>query len=155
MLAGILTITTGALLLSGDPPAKSESEKTERPKVVSTYPVDGSTIDPGPFELEVTFDRPMAWQVSILSPSALNSEHLGCIGRDRVTHSADRKSFKVQCEAVANSEYAIAFGDPQNGYFVDDDWIPAVPYVLSFSVADPDKANKAKATRSKIEPAED
>lgn len=136
MFAALISIPAALVLTSQIVSVKTDALVPGRPNVISTFPVNGSTIPPGPFELKVTFDRPMAWQVSILSPGSLTREHLGCIGKDSVKHSADRRSFTLQCEAIANADYIVAFGDHHNGYFVDDGWTPAIPYVLSFSVAD-------------------
>lgn len=135
MLATFIAIPTVLLSLGGEFPLENSADVPDAPQVVATYPAHGAEIPPGPFELTITFDRPMLDQYVIYSPNELNDDQMKCIGAGGVKHSEDRRSFAIQCEAVAGSQHTIAFGSNANGFFKDDAWSTAAPYVQSFNVA--------------------
>ena len=132
----ILTAIPAALLLGAlDVPAQAPHAATDRPHVVSTIPAHGTTIAPGPFELVVTFDRPMLAQWSFWSPDVVNNEHISCVGSGPPRQSEDRKSFTMNCNAKPGAQHTIAFGHEDKGFFKDEDWTDALPFVLSFTVS--------------------
>jgi len=109
----------------GEPPAS--------PKVVSTSPADGSVIQPGPFTVSVTFDRPMlpdAMSVVRTDEGAFPD----CRSRPQI--SADGRTWTMECVASAPGSYVMYFNRPPYMNFRDGSTrTPAEPARLQFTVA--------------------
>ena len=135
MFAAIIALPIVLLGTAQDAAETASVAAPNAPHVVSTFPEHGATIAPGPFELMVEFDRPMLSQWAIWSPEVLNNEHISCVGSGPPTHSEDRRSFTMNCEAKAGAQHTIAFGHENTGFFKDEAWNDAAPFVLSFTVA--------------------
>lgn len=100
------------------------------PHVVSTFPANGTAIPPGPFTLRVTFDRPMAprgWSFV----NVAQGRYPNCDGKP--IQSPDRRSFTMQCQAIAGTSYAIGFNGGRFQNFRAADGQAAIPHLLRFS----------------------
>lgn len=99
------------------------------PKVVSVSPVDGSTIAPGPFNLNIMFDRPMlegSYSFVQISPETFPD----C--QPNAQLSADRKSYAMRCAATAGRKYEVWFNRPPYMNFKSADGISAQPHRIRF-----------------------
>jgi hypothetical protein len=100
---------------------------TRRPRVVATFPAEGSVVRPGLVVVRVTFDQPMACDASFAGASDLPNP---CPGRWReVTVSRDLRSFRTVCEVKANTRYRLVLRSFRNGHG------PAVPAEVTFSTS--------------------
>lgn len=100
------------------------------PKVVATSPAEGSVIPPGPFELSVTFDQPMA-ERSYSFVQIRSATFPTCA--PEVRQSADRRTFTMRCDALAGSRYEIWFNSPPYMNFHAQSGASAQPQQLLFS----------------------
>ncbi|MBC2668328.1 hypothetical protein ACFOON_04995 [Novosphingobium piscinae] len=94
------------------------------PHVVSISPADGSTIPSGPFDLTVTFDRPMlagSYSFVRVSPATFPD----CQPNARL--SQDRTSYTMRCTAVAGRVYEVWFNRPPYMNFKSAEGISAQP----------------------------
>jgi hypothetical protein len=86
-------------------PQSPPDNDAPQPKLVSTYPVDGQTVEPGYLVLRLTFDLPMACRGSL-------PQHLlaACYSDDRETWhvSADKRSLLILCDLKPNAHYAVS-----------------------------------------------
>ena len=91
-------------------------------------------IEPGPFRMSVTFDRPMAPQ----SYSFVRSDegaYPDCTGTPRL--SADRLTYSIECNAQAPGKYVMYFNRPPYLAFRDgESGVAAEPRRLEFTVVD-------------------
>ncbi len=120
-----LSNKSGALGDSGctGGPAKNKS----RPRVVATFPADGSVVRPGVVVVRVTFDQPMACDASFDGTSDLPNP---CPGRWReVTISQDRRSFRTVCEVKADARYRLTLHSFRNSRGL------AIPAEATFSTS--------------------
>ena len=130
-----------ALLADSSPQTQVVSSEAARqiptysdlPKVAETFPVHGSQIEPGPFEMRITFDRPMMQQVSIMEPGEpINLVSMNC---GPAKQSEDLHSFTQVCQAVPGAQHIVFFGHATIPMFRAVNGAEAEPYVLSFTVS--------------------
>ncbi|KQU47443.1 hypothetical protein ASG67_14425 [Sphingomonas sp. Leaf339] len=125
MLLLIVTVAAFWLPMADAPPAPGTP-----PRVVATTPHLGTTIAAGPFDLSVTFDRPMTGDsYSFVQFSA--DTYPGCAPKPAL--SRDRRTFTLRCTAVAGHQYQIGINGPPYMNFRDTTGISATPYRLTFS----------------------
>jgi hypothetical protein len=86
-------------------PRSPPDEDAPQPKLVSTYPADGQTVQPGYLVLRLTFDQPMACRGSL--PQYLLA---ACYADDKETwhESVDKRSLLILCNLSPNSRYAVS-----------------------------------------------
>lgn len=102
------------------------------PRVVLTSPAEGAVIEPGPFEVAVTFNRPMAPNSYAFSRSD-EGAHPECTGQPQL--SADGRTYAFQCLASAGARYVIHLNRPPHIGFVDAETrTPASEARLEFKV---------------------
>lgn len=117
----------GAWALSGHQGTTSKADAP--PRVVSTSPAAGSIIPPGPFELSVTFDRPMMdGSYSFVQKSA--DTYPRCATKPVL--SRDARTFTLHCTAEAGKLYEIWFNNPPYMNFRGSNGVPAQPFQLLF-----------------------
>lgn len=99
------------------------------PRVISTSPADKSTISPGPFDLTVTFDKPMmrdSYSFVRVSPETFPD----CLPKAQLL--TDGKSYTFRCTAKAGREYEIWFNRPPYMNFKSRAGISAQPHSIKF-----------------------
>ena len=113
---------------SGNPGCMPGSRELRgRPKVVATFPANGSVVRPGVVVVRVTFDQPMACDASFDGVSNLPNP---CPGRWReVTLSRDQRSFRTVCEVKANTRYRLTLHSFRNSHGL------VVPADVTFSTS--------------------
>jgi hypothetical protein len=86
------------------PPRSPADQEVPAPQLVSTYPADGQTVQPGYAVLRLTFDLPMACRGS-LSQNLLAACFADGI---QIWHeSVDRKSLMIVCDLKPNTHYEL------------------------------------------------
>ena len=128
MIVSATLLASAAFLFSMNSAAPVGSAAT----VVSTYPVNGSQIRPGPYKLIVRFDRPMAPD-SFSFVQVDRATYPECSGKP--VQSADGKSYTLNCVARAGKRHEVWFNrKPYMNFRSKVDALPATPYRLRFSV---------------------
>ena len=86
------------------PPRSPADHEVPAPKLVSTYPADGQTVQPGYTVLRLTFDLPMACRGSL--PQNLVA---ACFadGIEIWHESFDRKSLMIVCDLKPSAHYEL------------------------------------------------
>jgi hypothetical protein len=86
------------------PPRSPADQEVPAPKLVSTYPAEGQTVQPGYAVLRITFDLPMACRGSL--PQNLLT---ACFadGIEIWHESVDRKSLMIVCDLKPNTHYEL------------------------------------------------
>jgi hypothetical protein len=86
------------------PPRSPADQDVPAPKLVSTYPADGQTVQPGYAVLRLTFDLPMACRGSL--PQNLLA---ACFadGIEIWHESFDRKSLMIACDLKPGAHYEL------------------------------------------------
>lgn len=131
-LLAMLTVFAAAMIAIGAQIGAANGAAPAAPRVVSTYPKQGATIDAGTLRLRVSFDRPMrAQSYSFVQKSA--ATYPDC-GANRPEQSADGRTFTLICMVRPGGRYEIWFNDPPYLNFVDPGGVPAVPFGLHFAV---------------------
>ncbi len=103
------------------------------PRVVATQPDFGAEIEPGPFLLSVTFDRPMqAGSFSFVQKSA----ETWPVCRSLPEQSGDGRTFTLRCTAEAGGDYEVWFNSPPYMNFGSVDGVSAEPFQLLFRARD-------------------
>lgn len=126
----MLTAFVAAAAIGGIHLISGEAPKPAAPKVISTFPTQGATVEPGPTDLSVTFDRPMRPRsYSFVQRSA--ETYPNC-GTNQPTQSADGRTFTLTCEAEPHRRYEVWFTNPPYTNFTDQNGAPAVPFRLNF-----------------------
>ncbi|TMJ18589.1 MAG: hypothetical protein E6G92_01725 [Alphaproteobacteria bacterium] len=100
------------------------------PRVTATSPAQGAAIAPGPFELSVTFDRPM--QAGSYSFVQVAPESYPDCGSSRPAQSRDGRTFTLRCAAVSGRSYEVWLNSPPYMNFKSVEGVPAGPYQLRF-----------------------
>lgn len=87
------------------PPATPPEAYALRPKLVSSYPAEGETVQPGYAVLRLTFDAPMACRGSL--PQNLLA---ACYPDDKeIWHeSTDKRSLLILCNFKPNARYKVS-----------------------------------------------
>ncbi len=99
------------------------------PAVVSTTPSSGAVVEPGPFELSVSFDTAMqAGSYSFVRSSG--EAFPTCDTRPAL--SSDRRTFTLRCEALPDTQYEVWFNRPPYMNFKSERGVPATPSRLLF-----------------------
>jgi hypothetical protein len=106
------------------------------PKLVSTYPAQDQTVEPGILILKAAFDQqmsPAAWNYA----PAPGAEPLDCVKTPRLL--ADQKTFVLLCRVLAGRTYGVTFNAQRPGGFANLGENPAQTASLTFKVetADP------------------
>jgi DNA-binding CsgD family transcriptional regulator/methionine-rich copper-binding protein CopC len=128
MIVSATLLASAAFLFSMNSPAPAGSAAT----VVSTYPVNGSQIKPGPYKLTVRFDRPMAPD-SFSFVQVDRATYPECSGKPE--QSTDGKSYTLNCIARAGKRHEVWFNrKPYMNFRSKADAQSATPYRLRFSV---------------------
>ena len=128
-LAGValmILVTASLIALSI---AKGRAESNSPPRVIATKPLRGATISPGPFVIEVTFDRPMLdgnFSFVQISPET----YPNCEPRPNL--SPDARTFILNCRAEAGRSYEVWFNRPPYMNFKSLTGAPAEPNQLRF-----------------------
>ena len=121
-----IVLTNGSIT---DEKAEADGAHVER-----TLPVEGAQIEPGPFVLRVTFDRPMIGEIkSVFSPASEDSVPLTCQGPPVLAE--DGFSFEQLCIASAGAKHQVWFGHADMGSFRSEDGQSPDPHLLTFTVA--------------------
>ena len=101
------------------------------PKVVASFPADGTQVPAGVLVLKVVFDQPMApdaWSYGPAESRALPN----CLERPRLL--ADKRTTVLLCSVAAHTDYAVQINPtPQ---FASVDGRAATPSVLHFATGD-------------------
>lgn len=128
----MLTLTAAGLILTSGILATPQEDE-EGVHVERTLPAEGAQIEPGPFILRVTFDRPMIKEIkSVYSPASDGSVPLSCQGPPEITK--DRKSFEQLCIATAGATHQVWFGHADMGSFRSEDGQSPDAFLLTFTV---------------------
>lgn len=127
VLAMLFAATLAAVLISSN---RAEPAPAASPRVVSSYPADGTVIAPGPFTLRITFDRPMAPASYSFVTTGLGA-YPQCQGTP--VQSADGRSYSLRCRAVQGSVYAVGLNYGRfSGFRSAQGGVPAAPAVIRF-----------------------
>jgi DNA-binding CsgD family transcriptional regulator len=90
---------------------------TRAPRVIATRPGEGAVIDPGPFQLSVTFDRQMAPESYAFSHDRAEAVPPECSGPPRL--SSDGRTYTLDCSARPGDRYVTYFNRPPHIGFLD------------------------------------
>ncbi|HEX2816309.1 MAG TPA: hypothetical protein VHN39_07945 [Phenylobacterium sp.] len=122
-----LTVTAKIKCLDPDRPGV----RTERPKVVSSYPAKGAVVRPGLLIVRVTFDQPMACDGLLLRDAPRQNP---CPGTpQQFLLSYDRRTVRTVCIVEPGVEYGLTLGtDPDARTFVGLAGLPSLAYRLDF-----------------------
>ena len=106
------------------------------PKLVSTYPAQDQTVEPGILILKAAFDQQMSPTTWNYAP-APGAEPLDCVKTPRLL--ADQKTFVLLCRVLAGRTYGVTFNAQRPGGFANLGENPAQTASLTFKVetADP------------------
>lgn len=132
VLTGGLVVFTFALTISGllwMNSGLSTEAALAPPRVISTSPADKSTISPGPFDLTVSFDRPMMRDSYSFVRVSLET-FPDCSPKAQLL--TDGKSYTFRCSAKAGREYEIWFNRPPYMNFKSREGISAQPHSIKF-----------------------
>jgi hypothetical protein len=106
------------------------------PKVVASFPAEGSTVSAGVLVLKLVFDQPMAPQAWSYGP-AESKAFPHCLERPRLL--ADQRTSVLLCTVEAHQDYAIQINPTPR--FASADGRAAKPIILHFSTAGVDVRN--------------
>ena len=121
-----LLIAAAALALA------SAAHAQEIPKVLVTFPENGSTVPPSVAELKVTFDHQMAESWSFVTGGEkMMPEVIGNPYR-----SGDHITITLPIRLQPNHTYVVWLNSERYKNFKDEDGNPAEPYRLTFSTTD-------------------
>ena len=110
-------------------------------------PAQGAVIAPGPFQLAVTFDRPMAPGSYAFAHDAAEGPFPQCNGQPRL--SPDQRTYTLDCVARAGERYVVYLNrEPHIGFLGADTKTPAQPARLAFAVSADAAAPAPKVTRT-------
>ena len=101
------------------------------PKLVQSFPVDGSTVPGGVLVLKITFDQTMAadgWSYAKSDQGAFPD----CLGQPRML--ADQRTFVLLCTVAGHGNFAMQINAQRA--FTNDNGRSAQPTVLHFSTGD-------------------
>jgi hypothetical protein len=87
------------------PPRNPPDDAAPAPRLVSTYPGDGQTVQPGFVVLRLTFDLPMACRASL--GKALRSA-CALTGKQTWHQSYDRRTLLIVCKLQAQASYTLS-----------------------------------------------
>jgi len=108
--------------LGGDPP-----------KLASSFPAQGQTIDGGVLVLKLTFDQKMSPDGFDIAP-APGSDAPACVKTPRLLN--DEKTFVLLCTVAPNARYAIALNaTPATAGFANLGDTRAAPVTLEFATS--------------------
>ena len=128
-------------------PNERQSAPAEAPRVVRTAPEQGAVIAPGPFQIAVTFDRPMAPGSYAFAHDAAEAPFPQCNGQPQL--SPDGRTYTLDCVARAGERYVIYLNRPPHIGFLDAATrTPAESTRLEFTVADAALASAPKVVRT-------
>jgi len=134
----------GAISAEG---ATGQTLPTGAPRVIGTMPAQGAVIAPGPFQLAVTFDRPMAPGSYAFAHDAAESPFPQCNGQPRL--SPDQRTYTLDCVARAGERYVVYLNrEPHIGFLDANTKTPAQPARLAFAVSADAAAPAPKVTRT-------
>ena len=120
-----------ALLIGVEGADIAQTVLADQPTIVKTTPALGAKINPGPFLLSATFDRPMMdGSFSLVQVS--KSTYPDCKGRPE--RSSDGRTFTLRCTASAGRRYEVWFNRPPFTNFKSIRGAPAKPIRLTFAV---------------------
>lgn len=119
-----------ALSSVGEGVGIAQAVPTAQPRVVTTTPVLGARISPGPFLLSATFDRPMI-DGSYSFVQVTRDTFPDCKGRP--TRSPDGRTFTLPCTARAGRQYEVWFNRPPFANFKSTRGAPGKPFRLMFA----------------------
>jgi len=139
-LAGsvVLALSSAATAQTSSSPSTTVAGVTvtapakELPKVVSTYPEAGKSVQPGALILTVTFDQrmnPDGWDYG-----KGQDRYPQCLARPRLLN--DEKTFVLLCTAGGNQHFSVQFNGAQAGGFVNLAGQRATPAAIDFTTAD-------------------
>ncbi len=102
------------------------------PKVVSTFPEAGKSVQPGAIILKVTFDQKM-------SPDGWDygkgqDRYPNCLARPRLL--SDEKTFILLCTAGPNTHFSVQFNSTDQGGFINLAGQRATPSGTDFTTLD-------------------
>lgn len=119
--------------------------RTEKPKVVATWPTAGQAIAPGVLVLKVVFDQPMTPGDFAYGPGA-GGEAPECLKTPRLLN--DSKTFVLLCRTLPGKTYAVslnkAAGAGPAGGFANLAENRADPSELSFSTQTGEPVSKLR-----------
>jgi hypothetical protein len=102
------------------------------PRVVSTVPANGATVDPGVMVLKVTFDQhmdPDAWRYA-----KGMFDYPNCLAKPRLL--SDQETFVLLCTALALKSYSVHFNETGEEIgFTNVGHRAAVPFELNFTTS--------------------
>lgn len=113
---------------------------TDPPKLVSSYPAAGETIESGVLVVRLTFDQPMAEDAFDVEASP-GAPAPNCLKTPRRLN--DEKSFVLLCTTAPNSRYALAFNTAAGGGFANLGGTRAVATTLAFATNDSDRGPRS------------
>lgn len=100
----------------------------EPPKVISTYPAAGKSVQPGALILTVTFDQrmnPDGWDYA-----KGQDRYPQCLARPRLLN--DQKTFVLLCTAGGNQHFSVQFNATPSGGFENLAGQHATPSAVDF-----------------------
>ena len=124
-----LVLSAAAFWTASDRPLATPAAAPGVPRVVSTSPLPGAVIAPGPYTLSVPFDQPMR-EGSYSFVQKASETYPQCPGRP--TLSRDRRTYELQCTAQPGRHYEIWFNSPPWMNFKNMAGLPAQPFQLLF-----------------------
>jgi hypothetical protein len=125
-----LTVTAKIKCLAPD----KLGQRTERPKVVSTFPAKGAVVRPGLLVIRVTFNQPMACEGALTGAPPLQNPCPSA--SQQMLLSYDRRTIRTVCIVEPSTQYGIWLSqDPTARSFLGLGGLPSQPYRLSFSTS--------------------
>ncbi len=111
------------------PPDPARYPADRAPRVVDSYPAQGSVVAPGFVRVRVSFDAPM----SCLSEVTTDGGETDPCQHDGTWELPARQSFIMQCRLEPSVEYHFRFGLAEGRRFVGMSGQSAGPYDLDFT----------------------
>ena len=118
--------------------------RTDKPKVVATWPAAGQAVAPGVLVLKVTFDQSMTPRDFAYGP-ATGGETPECLKTPRLLN--DNKTFVLLCRTLPGKSYAVSLNKPGagDGGFSNLAENRAEPSALSFTTSNDDPVTNLKS----------
>jgi hypothetical protein len=121
-----LAVVAAALALAG------AAQAQDAPKVVTTFPANGSKVPPSVAELKVTYDHRMAASWSF----ATGGEKAFPEVEGQPSLSDDSITISLPVRLAPNQTYVVWLNTERYKNFKGEDGISAEPYRLTFSTTD-------------------
>jgi hypothetical protein len=98
-----------------------------QPRIVATFPAEGSSVSAGELAMKLVFDAPMTAARWSFGP-AQGAAFPACLSQPRLL--ADKHTFVILCQVKASTAYAVELGGPPG--FASDGGRDMAPTALKF-----------------------